>query len=1555
VGGRTVLGRYRVERLLATGGMGEIHLAQQIGVAGTERRVILKTVRRDRATEASYIEQFLDEARVAASISHPNVVGIYEVIEDESAFYLAMEYIAGIDVAQLLARLRKTGSTLPSRVAASIVRDAALGLDHAHRAKGSDGKPLRIVHRDVSPQNLMVRTDGVVKVVDFGIAKADNRLHRTMDASVIKGKAIYMSPEQALGEDIDGRSDQYSLGVVLWEILMMRRLHDTGRPDREVLRKIVDEDVPPLAPELPAALRRIVGRMTARARALRYPALSDVAAALGGYLAETGGPAHDEAADLVRRLLDGEAVSNADTERVQRSRTLVDTQALPEYEDAPRATRYEIVRKLGAGAKGVVWEAFDVEQRRSVALKSLARADAASLYRFKKEFRSLASFTHENLARIYDLVVDDDERFFTMELIDGQELMAAVRDEHGALRVERLRECLAQVARALVALHDAGVVHRDLKPSNVLVTEAGRLVVLDFGLATEFKAPDARQTVDSSGTPLYMAPEQLQGAALSPSADLYALGAMLFEALTGAAPFQGALAEVVAQKLSGKQPRVIDRNPSAPKELAALADALLSVDPEARPTARDVLEACAAPIDGARTTPVRRIHDTLVDARVPPLVGRGELLDELFAALARAERGHPALMFVHGASGMGKSALVRRFIFECAQRPRPVVVLEGRCFEREAVPFKAFDGVVDALSRHLALLPPEDARALLPRDLSALQKLFPVIARVDVVERAQRRALGAVDPAELRRRAFAAVRELLGRLSEQAPVVVCVDDAQWGDLDSAALLFELLRPPDPPPLLLLLAYRTEEATGSAFVSRLTSPGVQGFPGVDVRHAEIGPLSPADAEEMARELLAGHPRRELDAQPIARESQGHPFFIDALARFTRVGGEAAARGRSPTLREAMRAGLARLPEPSLRLLEVLSVASTPLRIQVAARAAGEDNAHAAAEPLLDLRAPWARTRGEHIEPYHDRLREVVVHDLRAEQLSSMHHAIAEALIEESAEPELVAHHLFAAGEGERAVAFSIAAGDGALSALAFDRAAHHFERALGAMPAAAADRARVEEARGRSLELAGRGADAARAYLVAASALSAGESAVLDLRRRAGSLLLRSGRVDEGVAVFREVMSAVGLKLPETAAEIILPFILIRARLALRGARFTARDPAAAPRARLLEIDIQRDASAGLVNGVNPLSAMLLSLRALVGALEVGDARRVAPLLAGYAAARSVVEGAGATAAIDAINAQVLEHIAALHDPLIDGEVHTQIGGCHLFRGRFDAALRSLDSGEATLRECLGAWHLLGYNHYLKNACYLAADRWGALSAHATKVLAEAEAHDDVFSRCDALLHMARAALMADDVPRARAIIDEAERSWTARGYQIMRYLICYYACVVESYAGRADAALARLDAEWPLIERALLLKIPLVATYARHLRGALVLRVAMQAPGSERSELVKRARKEAVAIDRVGSAWARTRAEMLRAGVASLAEWERAEQAVRGHLRRAVARAEEVGLAVHAGLARLRLGARIGGEEGRHLVEDGTRGLLAEGIVEPARWADVFCPLLPAP
>src|ERR1043166_604615 len=260
------LGRYVMLKHLASGGMAEVVLARSDGIEGFERHVVLKRIRSELARDQRFIRMFLDEARVAATLHHQHIVQVNEIGEAAGEYFIAMEYVHGEDVRKILSAAAKTRNHVPLGHAVAIVSAAAAGLHYAHERRGADKQPLNIVHRDVSPSNIIVGYDGSIKVVDFGIATASMR-QETRSGS-LKGKLSYMSPEQCKGAVVDRRSDVYALGVVLYELATTTRMIK-GENDYLVMEQIVTGRISPphtRRPGLPAELSEIIMRALATDR-----------------------------------------------------------------------------------------------------------------------------------------------------------------------------------------------------------------------------------------------------------------------------------------------------------------------------------------------------------------------------------------------------------------------------------------------------------------------------------------------------------------------------------------------------------------------------------------------------------------------------------------------------------------------------------------------------------------------------------------------------------------------------------------------------------------------------------------------------------------------------------------------------------------------------------------------------------------------------------------------------------------------------------------------------------------------------------------------------------------------------------------------------------------------------------------------------------------------------------------------------------------------------------------------------------------------------------------
>lgn len=688
--------------------------------------------------------------------------------------------------------------------------------------------------------------------------------------------------------------------------------------------------------------------------------------------------------------------------------------------------RFEIRRRLGSGGMGDVYEAFDRETGWTVALKTLRRLDGESLYRFKKEFRALADLAHVNLVRYGELHCENDQWFFTMELVDGVELDRYVRTDAALAQLPelaaadvttrtvaakpraepsrrdettetvaakrpppqtsqtsgavhhtavpdgaaspafdeaRLRASLGQLALAIDTVHASGRVHKDIKPSNVLVCEDGRVVLLDFGLVDHARAVHVQGRI--AGTPRYMAPEQVRGEPVGPEADWYAFGVLLFRALTGVEPFRGTHEEVFAAKCRYDPPHVHSLVTGVPADLERLCHDLLQRDRWQRPSGGEILRRLGVAD--------RRVVDGRLDAEDKgPFVGRVAELAELERAFASSTAGATVPVLVRGEPGIGKSELVRRFLDEVERRDRRCAILRGRCYEQESVPFRALDSVLDSLSQDLLGRSDEEVTRLLGGGVHFLAGVFPVLTRVPAVARLAPRYQSVDDPTERRHLAFRQLKSLLAAVASVTSLIIFIDDLQWADDDSLALLRDLLQPPDAPPCLLVATMRPIESEVSAPLSDLLAC---------FRPLTLGGLSASEAEALLARLWAGNVDRSdvwARRRELAGEAAGHPLWLAELARH---GDASTGREHAIHLEEVLWQRIEQLDPPARRLVEISALVGAPVEHGVLAAVAEVDPS--ACLSLIN----WLRTvqlvrvirRGDErlIEPYHDRIREAVL--------------------------------------------------------------------------------------------------------------------------------------------------------------------------------------------------------------------------------------------------------------------------------------------------------------------------------------------------------------------------------------------------------------------------------------------------------------------------------------------------------------------------------------------------------------------------------------------------
>ncbi|HVT06508.1 MAG TPA: protein kinase [Polyangia bacterium] len=692
-------GSYVLLKPLARGGMGALYLALS-GPEETAKLCVIKTVLPHLA-DKEYLQRFRDEAKVVVRLSHGNLVPVFDSGQAGGEIYLAMDYVEGRDLRATWNRCAKKGIAFPVDVAAHIVRELARGLHYAHTFGD-----IKLVHRDVSPPNVLLSYSGEVKLTDFGLASSTLKIEKTAPG-IIYGKVSYMSPEQARGESIDGRTDLYASGIILWELLTGRQLFPSTRPpgapkdqltSDELLRRVRNPEIAApskRAARVPPELDRIALKALAPDLKDRYTTCEELRHDLAKFLAQTS-PATDatrvakflgelydqdiaaeraEREQVIARAREWYAVTyprpsaksssantapiagdkkappdrfEADTEERPMRETVLSIpmrfdkarvalgkpdSAAPPKPPQPQPTtaeraldpsgaslsnavigtvvggRYYVRRLCGEGGMGRVYEAEHIDIGRRVALKILHPAYSQTpdlVERLRREARAASKISHPNVVDVTDSgTTPDGAFFFVMEYLEGIELGELIYRQ-GKLDVARTLHVGAQICRALQAAHEVNVIHRDLKPENVLILnrdgQPDFVKVLDFGIAKSGSDGDFENEKDTNGdirrrlthpgmtmgTPEYMAPEQAAGKPADPRSDIYAVGGLLYEMLSGNAPYEGSNFMEILHKKANTMPAALStfRN-DVPPELEALIMRALSREPGERPRSMD--------------------------------------------------------------------------------------------------------------------------------------------------------------------------------------------------------------------------------------------------------------------------------------------------------------------------------------------------------------------------------------------------------------------------------------------------------------------------------------------------------------------------------------------------------------------------------------------------------------------------------------------------------------------------------------------------------------------------------------------------------------------------------------------------------------------------------------------------------------------------------------------------------------------------------------------------------------------------------------------------------
>ncbi len=1210
--------------------------------------------------------------------------------------------------------------------------------------------------------------------------------------------------------------------------------------------------------------------------------------------------------------------------------------------DFAGTSRFIVQERLGSGTFGVVYRVFDQERNSEVALKKLRGFHPSHLLRFKQEFRGLVDLVHPNLVQLYELFGEDGEWFFTMELVHGAEFLAYVRPGKILGSWDRLRDAVFQLSLGVQALHSFSRLHRDLKPSNVLVSAEGRVTILDFGLVQDSESePDGRPLV-LAGSPAYMAPEQAACAPLGEAADWYAVGVMLYSAITGRLPFPGTGDEILARKQRELPPPAVELNPDVPKDLDEACQSLLQRDPAKRSRGAEILlsQRSGAGINrpGGREE----------------FVGREIELTLLKERFARLSSGFGQTVFLQGKSGIGKTSLLSHFLDGLRRNFPGAVILKGRCRESESLPYKALDPIADELVRYLQSLPEPIGTALLPSRPEMLRRLFPVFGDLGMLTGFPDQPLAHLDEQQIRRRAFEALSGLLGRMSDRTPVVISIDDLQWSDLDSIAFIVELVLAANPLPLLLVLSFRSEDAEGNPSLKALRSGQQRLTDAGSCLDIELRGLSESEGRALLNHLQAPDVSLTEDqTREILQEADGSPLLLNELLLFIssqiKSGGTVRLM-ESVLVSDMIRHRAGTFSPVARQLLEVLSVAGEPVSktlLYQAVSTAGEDPAK---ETGLLVREHLVRltggARGARLEPFHDQVREASLSWLTPAELQTWHSRLAHLLQSEAdMDPQRLLRHYRGAGNSPAAFQAAVAAGSNAEGALAFEQAARFYAEALETGEAGDSAQASLHRKRAEALAKAGRGYESGQSYKEAARWPAYNDT--IDMRRAAAEQLIRSGHLDEGTLLFTELLRNSGIHIPANRKETLLRMLVLRAFIRMRGLKWRERSETEIPAAALRKLDLLWSGAMALMP-IDTISGSYLQALHMRAALHAGEPSRLA-LSFSFAAIYECMGGTREYPHGRRLIGLAQELAGRQKDRYLMAMTYGCWAGLDFLSGRVKDGLVHSGTALADL-DLSSAWESGTFN--MARIWFLA---WGGRIRELTdtlpKLVDEGRSRGDVYTevslRCSGTSHLVE--LAADNPEYALAGIARCLNQWRKTSYDLphLHATISRVECLL--YAGRFEQARELLLSDWEAISRSLYTrKSQIHRTILFYLRGRTALVEWMRDTSSRelRSEIEELAKR----LLRLKSLWGKAFSILLHAGI--MAGLERPEDAIVPLVQAEVILREQDLQLMSAAVSRRR--GELEGAAGAGRIAAADAFMRSENILRPDRMTAMILPRAPA-
>jgi eukaryotic-like serine/threonine-protein kinase len=1139
---------------------------------------------------------------------------------------------------------------------------------------------------------------------------------------------------------------------------------------------------------------------------------------------------------------------------------------------------FRILGELGRGGMGIVYEAEPQSGGPRVALKTLNAGSSASLARLKAEFRMVSDLAHPNLVQLGELVTTDRQPFFTMEIVRGTPFDAYVRSSFESIAAvpslpfneSRLRSALKQLANGLTALHDVGLIHRDIKPSNVLVSPEGRLVILDMGLAVAIEGTRFENSQrELAGTPYFMAPEQARNEPLTSAADWYAVGVMLFEAMTGERAFQSKGYEGwLREKTSASRFNPKDILNAVPDDLNALCRQLLQPVPAHRPTGVQIRSLFQEAVSAA--------------AETPTWIGRRAELDRLSECWKRVREGGAQVVFVRGFSGMGKTAVIDHFLAEL-RRSEAVVVLRGRCYENEAVPYRGFDSVVDSLAAYLTRLPAHEVERVLPLDLSLLCQLFPVLREVPVI--ANHKLLNRDrrgDPREQSHKGIAALRELLCRLARFVSVVIFIDDLQQGDEDTANVFRELFRRDEAPAALFLATFRREDEDSSSCLQRVLrerlSPTEKTLLS-DQATLTIDRLSRHEAGLLASALLGGREIPSSEAEHIAEESAGDPLFIRMLAehRIRHHGNSTVAPSNTSTdwnLASVIEDRIRSLDPAERTGIEILATAGRPVIANDLEAIVGDAEKTVGLTRSLRVKHLIRRLGDrQRIEPFHDKIRETVLKMIPLDRLAQHCLSLAGQIVQNTThrDHEFLADLFRRAGQRSQAGVHYESAARHAEETFAFNRAVECYRYAIEMLDPRGEHEQRLRRGLGDALANSSRSAEAAKEYMKASEVADASQQ--VTLRKLAALRYLTSGHVDQGIEALRTVLEKYRLPWPNNRLVAVAGLLARAGYLRVRGLR---------PRTNMSPSPLEQEkldacwaAAAGL-SMVDPLRGTFYICETLCRSLRIGSTATVPRDLAAFMS-QVAIGGSKSRPAACRILIACRKHSLDRRDPYSRAMPIMARGIAALLCGQWAASLRCCDTAAKYLSgpSCAGkTWELNTARTFALWSLQYQGNLI-ELSRRQPTLLRNAIESDDLFATLNfGTQVMAHLQLANANPEESLRRLEQDKTRLSDRGFFVQHHNYVLARTCTLLFQNRTADALETIEGQWKNYRQEFLSHIQQVRVDHRQVLARTLI---AHASGSKKpAKYLQQARRLIISLKRERAAWALALATAFEAGCDSV-------------------------------------------------------------------------------